>query len=202
MDKISLWFVAAYISVFLMVVYQNRQFKWLVTAIGLWVVLRMVGGILVWHEALWAFWSRLSLVYMPYFYIVLSSLVVFMCCWRRLPDSSFWHIQGGKPFLGLFAVSGMLMLVAYVVLLVLVGWQFPEGLTPYVLPALLQMYVFDPVYWVCMQAVVMSVFYLHRVMLGKQSANYFSGKQLQAGFLLALLLQVAYVMSSLSQMAQ
>ena len=178
MDKISLWFVATYISVFLMMVYQNRQFKWLVTAIGLWIVLRILGGVLVWYEALWEFFVRLSLMYLPYFYVVSSSLIVFICYWRRLPNSSFWHIKGGKPFFGLFVVSGMLMFMAYLVLLALVGWQFPEGLTPYVLPALLQMYMFDPVYWVCMQAVMMLVFYFHRVVIGKQSANCFSGKQL------------------------
>lgn len=49
----------------------------------------------------------------------------------------------------------MLMSVVFALLLAMVWYRFPTGITPYVLPALLQMYLFEPVYWVCMLSVLM-----------------------------------------------
>ena len=200
MATMGLWFLAAYISAFLVAAYQNKQFLWVIIIMWLWLLGRMMG---LWYlSEIWVYThlnslARLSLWHLPYFYVVLASVWVFARRWRKLPQSPYWQLRGIQPFLSVFAVSGVLQTLAFVLLLGLVAWQFPHGLTPYVLPALVQMYVFEPVYWVSLQAMLMLIFYIHRVVINNQSASEFSSKQLQAGFLLALLLQVAYVVASL-----
>lgn len=191
---ISLWFLAAYITIFLVAAYKAGEFQWLWGSILLWAGFGIVGARLL--PGVWGI-THLSTLYMPHFYIALASLFFFANRWKRLPEKRGWHAEGGNGFLSLFAVSGLLMLLVFAVLLVMVWYRFPGGITPYVLPALLQMYAFKPVYWISAQAALMLVFYLHRHTIMHEPVNWFSNRQLQLGLLTALLFQTAYIVSAL-----
>ena len=192
--NISLWFLAAYIAVFVVFAYRAGEFQWLWGSVLLWLGFGAIGARLL--PGLWGI-THLSALYMPHFYIALASLFFLVPRWQKMPEKHRWQLSGGQAFLSLFALSGMLMSVVFALLLAMVWYRFPTGITPYVLPALLQMYLFEPVYWVCMQSVLMPLFYLHRVVIEKQPANCFSRRQLQLGFLLALFFQMAFVVGSL-----
>ena len=61
--------------------------------------------------------------------------------------------------------------------------------------ALLKIYALKPVYWFVLQGVLMLVFYLHRVVVCKQSAALFSATQLQMGWLVAVVMQAVVAMA-------
>lgn len=192
--NISLWFLAAYIAVFLVAAYKAGEFQWLWGSVLLWAGFGIIGARLL--PGVWGI-THLSTLYMPQLYITLASLLFFVNRWKKLPQKQGWQAEGADEFLSLFAVSGALMALAFAALLAMVGYRFPAGITPYVLPALLQMYVFKPVYWICSQAVLMLLFYLHHRRIMGEPANRFSSRQLQLGLLLALLFQTAYVVKAL-----
>ncbi|MDO5640029.1 MAG: hypothetical protein Q4G28_09195 [Neisseria sp.] len=192
--NISLWFLAAYIAVFVVAAYKAGEFQWLWGSIVLWAGLGLVGARLL--PGVWGI-THLSALYMPHFYITLASLFFFVRRWKRLPGGQGWHAEGAGGFISLFAVSGALMTLVFAALLAMVCYRFPGGITPYVLPALLQMYAFKPVYWMCAQAALMLIFYVHRHGIMKEPANRFSSRQLQLGLLTALLFQTACVVGAL-----
>ncbi len=191
---ISLWFLAAYIAVFLVAAFKAGELQWLWGSIALWAGFGIIGARLL--PGVWGI-THLSTLYMPHLYITLASLFFFVLRWKKQPGRAGRYVAESGGFISLFAVSGALMTLVFAALLAMVWYRFPTGITPYVLPALLQMYAFKPVYWICTQAVLMLIFYLHRSRIMREPANHFSGKQLQSGILLALLFQTAYVITAL-----
>ncbi|UOO82833.1 hypothetical protein LVJ83_05070 [Uruburuella testudinis] len=189
----SFWFVAVYIGVFVIAAYKAGEFQWLWGSILLWLGFGIAGARLL--PGIWGITHWIPL-YLPHFYITLASLFFFTNHWQKLPQGAR-HTGQGNVFLSLFAVSGLQMTLVFALLLLLVWYRFPAGITPYVLPALLQMYVFKPVYWMMAQAVMMGLFYLHRSHIMKEPANRFSRRQLQMGWLLALFFQAAWVVKAL-----
>lgn len=191
---VTLWFLAAYITVFLVQAFRAHQFQWLWGSIILWLGLGIIGSRLL--PGIWGI-TRLTPLYMPQLYIFLASIFFFIHEWQRLPEKHWYETRNGGVFLSLFAVSSALMHIVYLVLLCLIWVKFPGGLTPYVLPALLELYLFNPVYWIMSQFTIMTLFYLHRHIVLKQKANRFSSLQLQGGVLLATCFQVAFIAFSL-----
>lgn len=195
--SLDLWILAAYISIFFTATYKSDEFQWMWGSILLWLGFGTVGARLI--PGIWGI-THLITLYIPHFYITLASLFFFVNRWKKIPDEkAMWHAEGSNSFLSLFAVSGMLMTIVSAMLALAVWSRFPAGITPYVFPALLQIYVLKPLYWFGMQAVIMSVFYLHRSYIMHERANRFSSSQLKLGLLLALFLQTACVLIAVLQ---
>ncbi|KLT73423.1 membrane protein [Neisseria arctica] len=192
--NIGLWFLAVYIAVFVVAAYKAGEFQWLWASIVLWLGFGFIGARLL--PGIWGI-THLSTAYMPHFYIVLGSIFFFVNRWKKIPQGSGWYAEGGNPFLSLFAVSGALLSFVWLVLALIVYSRYPTGLTPYVSAGLLHLYWLEPVYWVCMQVVLMLLFYFHRSIIVGMPANFFSSRQLHAGLLLAFFLQTAFVVKTM-----
>ena len=192
-DNITLWVLAAYISLFVWQSLRQRQWLWLWLTVILWLGVgvasaRLLPGLLG--------IEHLVNVYTPYVYVVPASLCLWLAAWRRKPGHPAWHMQRGGDYLALLAVSGVLQHLSFLLLLALVRYAYPHGLTLYVWPSLLYQYGLQPVYWIGCQWLLMALFYAHRRLLA-QPATGFSWPQLQLGFLIALLLQVLFVVVDL-----
>lgn len=186
--SITLWVLAAYISLFVWQCLRQRQWLWLVAAIALWLgtgmfSARLVPGILG--------PAHLGNVYVPFLYIVFASV----CLW--LPRRARNGDGRGGNYLILLAVSGVLQHLSFLLLVLLVCSSYPQGMSLYVWPSLLQLYGLQPVCWIGCQWVLMAVFYVHWRLNGV-AAGRFSSLQLQGGFLLSLLFQAAYVLWNLA----
>lgn len=190
MPGLNLWFLAVYITIFLVAAYRSGEFQWLWGSVLLWVGFSAVGLRLL--PGLWGL-THIAPLYIPHFYIALASLFFFVNQWRRFPEGKMWCAVGSNSFISLFAVSSMLMSLVSFLLLLIVYSRFPIGITPYVLPAFLQMYALEPGGWFVMQGVIMTIFYIHRTIILKEPSNYFSSHQLQLGFFLALIFQTTYI---------
>lgn len=191
----DVWVSAVYITVFLTAVFRAGEFQWLWGSVLLWIGFGVAGARLL--PGVWGI-THPAPLYIPHLYITLASLFFFVNHWKRVPGKNMWQAENANGFISLFAVSGMLMSIVSAALVLMVYSRFPGGITPYMLPALLQLYALKPAYWFGMQAVIMVVFYLHRKVIAGETANRFSSRQLQLGFLLALLFQTACVVAALS----
>lgn len=189
----GLWCLSVYIAVFLYATFKEGLFQWLWGGVLLWLGSGILMGMVMPGMA---GITHTTALYMPQLYIAAASLFFFVHRWHRLPEKNMWEASAGV-FISLFAVSGALAHAAFLCLLGLVWLNYPDGLSAYVLPSLLQMYVLSPEYWMSMQLLMMLLFYLHRVLIEKQKGNIFSLGQLQSGFLLALLCQVVWVAASM-----
>lgn len=88
------------------------------------------------------------------------------------------------------------MTLAHWLILLLAFLSYPEGLTPRILPSLLDLYLLQPVYWLAMQMLLMAVFLLHRK-ISHQPANVFSIRQIQSALLIVMFAQTVYAFSGL-----
>lgn len=190
----DLWVLAVYITVFIVAAFKAGEFQWLWASVLLWLGFSVIGAQLL--PGILGI-TYLAPLYIPHLYIALASLFFFINHWKKLPEKGWWQAQETNGFISLFAVSGMLMTAVFLLLAFLVYLRFPTGITPYVMPALLQMYALKPAYWFVAQALIMLIFYVHRSLISKEPVTQFSGKQLQAGVLMAFLFQTAYVFNEL-----
>ncbi|MDO4641631.1 MAG: hypothetical protein Q4A84_08040 [Neisseria sp.] len=192
-ENFGWWCLIVYIGIFLITAYKEGMFQWLWASVLLWLGTGMLMGKLLPGMA---GITHLSAFYAPQFYITIASLFFFVHKWHKSPDKKLWVADAGT-FISLFAVSGALMQIAFMCLLGLAWINYPHGLSSYILPALLQMYALEPIFWIGMQILMILLFYLHRVSVEKQQGNIFSSGQLQSGFLLALLYQVVWIAASI-----
>ncbi len=140
------------------------------------------------HHPYWAFvYSAFLFNGRQYFF--------FLNHWRKTPDGQFWQADEAHPLLSLFAVSNALMTAVFILLAGMVWYHYPEGTSVFSMPALLVFYALEPSYWFVLQLVLMAVFYVHRAKIMNQSASLFSSRQLQSGFLMLLIVQVAVILS-------
>ena len=193
LSTLGLWLLAAYVALFIWQVYRAEQFQWLWASVFLWIGFGALGARLL--PGILGI-THLATLYTPHVYIAIASIFYFTNSWQRMPAQNIWYARS-NVFLGLFAVSGLLMLLSFCVLTGLTLFSYPNSLSAYILPALLQMYLLEPVLWMGMQAILMSVFFVHRVVIEKRPANVFSNKQLQGAFLITLLFQTVWVLASL-----
>ena len=81
------------------------------------------------------------------------------------------------------------MTLAFVFLAGVVYFILPLAGSVFAWVALLKIYALKPIYWFALQGVLMLVFYLHRVVVCKQSASLFSMRQMWAGWMVAVVMQ-------------
>ena len=192
--NISLWVLALYISLFVWQSLRQRQWLWLWLAVLLWLgsavfSMRLLPGVLG--------VAHIGNVYAPHAYVVPASVCLWLLAWRRHPKGG-WQMRQGGDYLALLAVSGVVQHLSFIVLLLLVYSSYPQGLTLYVWPALWYQYWLQPVFWLGSQWLLMALFYAHR-RLDNEAPNRFSWPQLQAGFLISLLIQALFVLVDLGK---
>lgn len=179
-----------YTICFFMMAFRSKLFLWAWGSLFLWLVFSGIGYYFL--PGVWGVGSVASLL-IPYFYITLAGLVFLIRCGTKEVEYQIWQINLHHVFLSLFAVSNILLSFSFLFLVAITYYHYPSGLTLFIAPALLEMYVLNPIYWVGMQALIMAIFYVHRCVIMGQPANWLSNRQLQGGFLLSLIFQVTVV---------
>ena len=188
----NLWCIAAYFSLFVIAVMQSRSLLWALSALSL---LLAAGGLALWLAPGVLSPFSLSILYMPQLYIAPAGMLFLFLRSKSLPDRS--HYQTACPPLpALLAQTGTAMTLAHWLILLLAFLSYPEGLTPRILPSLLDLYLLQPVYWLAMQMLLMAVFLLHRK-ISRQPANVFSIRQIQSALLIVMFAQTVYAFSGL-----
>lgn len=130
-----------------------------------------------------------NLFRLPHLYLTVASVFFFLKHWRK--EGKMWVSDGQHPVLALFAVSNVLMTLVFAAFAAVLFYQFPSRSSVFGLPVLLEMYALAPLYWFAMQAVLMAVWYLHRVKIAGDQAHRFSSSQINGGIALAWLMMVA-----------
>ena len=97
-------------------------------------------------------------LFVPHFYLTVASVFFFAFHWKKQADTDFWQADLRHPFLSVFAVSNVLMTLAFVSIIAILYFMLPSRSLAFTLPALLKLYALKPVYWFILQFVIMAVF--------------------------------------------
>ena len=179
------WFAVAYAAVSLAFIFRAQRFQWLWAAVLLWLGISVLGARLL--PGMWGF-THTGPLFIPHFYLTAASVFFFIDDCGKTEDGKFWS-AGEYTGLTLFAVSNVVMTLAFVFLACAVYFILPLAGSVFAWAALLKIYALKPIYWFALQGVLMLVFYLHRVVVCKQSASLFSMRQMWAGWTVAVVMQ-------------
>ncbi|MGF6148906.1 Uncharacterised protein [Kingella potus] len=184
----DLFCAAAYTALFLAAVVQSRRYSWLLAAVFCWLLAGSAGAWL-----LPGFLSPFSVffLYMPQVYIAPACLL-FLLLYGRSTAGGAYCETAVRPLPVLFASSCVAMALSHALVLFLAWQAWPTGLAPRLLPALGGLSLLHPAYWLSMQILLMAVSALHGKFNG-QPGSAFSIHRIQAGLLLALVAQAAYI---------
>ena len=185
MVSLDFWFAIAYAAVSLAFIFSAQRFQWFWAAILLWLGISALGARLL--PGMWGF-THTGPLFIPHFYLTAASVFFFIDDCSKTEDRKFWS-AGEYAGLTLFAVSNVVMTLAFVFLACAVYFILPLAGSVFAWAALLKIYALKPIYWFALQGVLMLVFYLHRVVVCKQSASLFSMRQMWAGWTVAVVMQ-------------
>ncbi len=193
LDKII---ITLYLALFVWQCMRHAQVQWLWGAVALWFGF---GLLLAQHlPGIWGI-GRWAGIYQPYFYISLASLFFFVTHWRwHRPSQRFYADPKCSPYLIYLAISGMLLHLAWLIVLLIGLWRYPNGVSSYVVLSLAQLYVLQPSYWIMIQWCLMAVLWAFQRQFVHTRLLCFSVQQLQAAFFSGLLAWMAYVVMDLS----
>ena len=191
MVSLDFWFAIAYAAVSLAFIFRAQRFQWFWAAILLWLGISALGARLL--PGMWGF-THTGPLFIPHFYLTAASVFFFIDDCSKTEDRKFWS-AGEYAGLTLFAVSNVVMTLAFVFLAVAVYFILPLAGSVFAWTALLKIYALKPIYWFALQGVLMLVFYLHRVVVCKQSASLFSMRQMWAGWTVAVVMQAVVAVS-------
>lgn len=178
--------VVAYGLVFFGLIFRAEMFQWFWASVILWLGVSILGSQLL--PGMWGI-THVGPLFVPHFYLTFASVFFFAFHWKKQADTDFWQADLQHPFLSVFAVSNVLMTLAFVSIAAILYFLMPGRSLAFTFPALLKLYALKPVYWFVLQLVMMAVFYLHRRSIAKQSPAVFSKAQLRLGWLMALVMQ-------------
>ena len=190
MVSLDFWFAIAYAAVSLAFIFRAQRFQWFWAAILLWLGISALGARLL--PGMWGF-THTGPLFIPHFYLTAASVFFFIDDCSKTEDRKFWSASEYAG-LTLFAVSNVVMTLAFVFLACAVYFILPLAGSVFAWAALLKIYALKPIYWFVLQGVLMLVFYLHRVVVCRQSAALFSATQLQMGWLVAVVMQAVVAM--------
>ena len=185
MVSLDFWFAIAYAAVSLAFIFRAQRFQWFWAAILLWLGISALGARLL--PGMWGF-THTGPLFIPHFYLTIASIFFFIDDCGKTEDGKFWSADEYAG-LTLFAVSNVVMTLAFVFLAGVVYFILPLAGSVFAWAALLKIYALKPIYWFTLQGVLMLVFYLHRVVVCKQSASLFSMRQMWAGWTVAVVMQ-------------
>ena len=185
MVSLDFWFAIAYAAVSLAFIFRAQRFQWFRAAVLLWLGISALGARLL--PGMWGF-THTGPLFIPHFYLTAASVFFFIDDCSKTEDRKFWS-AGEYAGLTLFAVSNVVMTLAFVFLACAVYFILPLAGSVFAWAALLKIYALKPIYWFALQGVLMLVFYLHRVVVCKQPASLFSMRQMWAGWMVAVVMQ-------------
>ena len=185
MVSLDFWCAIAYAVVSLAFIFRAQRFQWFWAAVLLWLGISALGARLL--PGMWGF-THTGPLFIPHFYLTAASIFFFIDDCSKTEDRKFWS-AGEYAGLTLFAVSNVVMTLAFVFLAVAVYFILPLAGSVFAWAALLKIYALKPIYWFALQGVLMLVFYLHRVVVCKQPASLFSMRQMWAGWTVAVVMQ-------------
>ena len=188
-----------YAAVFLFLIFRAGMLQWFWASIALWLGISVLGAKLM--PGIWGM-THVVPLFIPHFYLTLGSIFFFIGHWRRKADGEGWQADAGYPLLGLFAVSNVLMTLAFAGVCVLAYYWFSGTAQVFVFSALLKLYALKPVYWFVLQFVLMAVAYVHGRGIDGRPSFLFSGSQLRLGMLTAALMQVSVLVLLLSEIGR
>ena len=186
MVSLDFWFAVAYAAVSLAFIFRAQRFQWLWATVLLWLGISALGARLL--PGIWGF-THTGPLFIPHFYLTIASIFFFIDDCSKTEDKKFWS-AGEYAGLTLFAVSNVVMTLAFVFLAGVVYFILPLAGSVFAWAALLKIYALKPIYWFALQGVLMLVFYLHRVVVCKQPASLFSMRQMWAGWMVAVVSEV------------
>ena len=185
MVSLDFWFAVAYAAVSLAFIFRAQRFQWLWATVLLWLGISALGARLL--LGMWGF-THTGPLFIPHFYLTIASIFFFIDDCSKTEDKKFWS-AGEYAGLTLFAVSNVVMTLAFIFLAGVVYFILPLAGAVFAWAALLKIYALKPIYWFVLQGVLMLVFYLHRVVVCKQSASLFNMRQMWAGWMVAVVMQ-------------
>lgn len=182
-----------YALVFVVTAFRRGQFQWLWGAVLLWLGFGLISATVM-PSVLGL--THLANLYPLPAYIALAGLAVFLGkAWDGSPPNGRFALRGIGSFLPLLAVSGLVVLTAFLLLasmIVLLGQG--EFLPLFAIGVLL-----DPLYWLAIQATLMLTAAAARQFCGEEP-TLFSVRQCLFLLLLALLLLLMGKVLSLQQL--
>lgn len=187
--------VVLYAAFFLGLIFRAGMFQWFWASVFLWTGVSVLGAKLL--PGIWGM-THVGPLFLPHFYLTVGSAFFFIGHWHE-ENGKGWKADGRHILLSLFAVSNVLMTLAFAALAVLVHYLLSGTVAVFVFAAMLKLYALKPVYWFIVQGMLMAVFYVHRTVICRQTASYFSTAQLRAGMLLAMLVQTVLVVALLAE---
>ena len=189
---IDLLAAVGYALVFLLLIFRGGMFQWFWGSVILWLGVSYLGSLLL--PGIWGF-THVGPLFIPHFYLTLASLFFFVDFWKKAPEEPFWQADSRHVLLSLFAVSNIVMTAAFLVILGVIAYRYPTGISVLAIPALLKFYALKPIYWFLLQLTMIGVFYVHRVVIMKQPGSWFSKHQLVGGYCLAFFCQIAVLIA-------
>lgn len=186
--------ILIYAGLFFYYAHTNGHTQWMLATIGLgmgsmWLLASVLPGF-VYHHAI------LFLYLLP-LWISLGSLFFFVNHWRYHAATRVFYAEPPcSPYLMYLALTGMTLHLAWLVPMASALYQHPDGLSPYVLMGLLQLYFLQPVYWILIQWLIMGMFaWVAR--MRATPVHYLTISQIQISFLVGLMAVSVYIVDDL-----
>lgn len=185
------WAITAFIAIFCIQTMRKQQFQWLWFSVVVWLALGLFSAYIL-PNVMGI--TEMANLYLAHGYAFLGSIFFFLNAVERVPQPengerkfTKWHSPKAGNWLTLFAVSGLVMHSAFIVLTILVWLQYPAGFTPILFARLWSLYMLNPLYWYAIQSLLMFLMVWHRTGT-REPISVFSFGQIQMIFLICLIL--------------
>ena len=129
--------------------FRAQRFQWLWATVLLWLGMSALGARLL--PGMWGF-THTGPLFIPHFYLTIASIFFFIDDCSKTEDKKFWS-AGEYAGLTLFAVSNVVMTLAFVFLAGVVYFILPLAGSVFAWVALLKIYALKPIYWFVLQGV-------------------------------------------------
>lgn len=170
-------FLLVYIGLFVWQCVRCNQSVWLISSLVVWLVLGVCSA---WVLPMWCGPFKWANLYVSHFYMFAGSLAVLLTRQHGREHTSL--------YLDLLLRSGIVLHASWLILLAVSWWQYPQGLSVMFANSMIQLYLWQPVFWLSSQWILMLIWWL----VGLISADKTRKQSWQVGLLLVLLWQAAY----------
>ena len=177
---ITLIISSLYFVLFVFLALKSQQKHWIAGTIVM-----MMGVLLIVKFRLFGAFAPYAVLLHPYFYISIASFFFFISDWHWQPENRTFYAEKSHSFLSAWAVAAFMQHLAFLIVLLILSWKYPQGYTPYFMPALLKLYLWQPIFWIVIHLFLTVFLWLIAEPIGKQ--RHFSVVDIQATFLAGLL---------------
>lgn len=180
--SINASFVFIYTIVFIWQCVHCRQWVWLISSVAIWMALNECS---IWLLPGLGTIPLMGSLFLCHFYVFAGSMAVLF--FRQ------YSRHKASVYLELLLQSSVILHVSWLILIILAWWQYPNGLSLMFANGLIQMYLWQPAFWLTSQWLLMLLWWLAGVSTaGKDKEKRNNRQSWQVGLLLALLWQAAY----------